>query len=61
MIVAVYYILGGALFGALLGAGMAKRQGGRGADILHYAAVLAIAFALIGLLISVLLGRAVAG
>ena len=61
MIVASYYILGGALFGALLGAGIAKRRGGRAADILHYAAVLAIAFALIGVLVSVMLGRTMAG
>lgn len=61
MIVGTYYILAGALFGALLGAGLARRRGGRGADILHYATVLAIAFALIGLFLSVILGRSIAG
>ncbi len=61
MIVATYYVAGGALFGALLGAGLAKRRGGRAADLLHYAAVLAIIFALAGLFLSVVLGRGVAG
>lgn len=61
MIVATYYILGGAAFGALLGAGMARRQGGRGTDLLHWAAVLAIAFALIGLFASVIIARSLAG
>jgi Na+/H+ antiporter NhaC len=61
MIVAIYYIAGGAAFGALLGAGIAKRRGGRLADLLHYAAVLAIAFALVGLFVSVIIGRSLAG
>ncbi len=61
MIVATYYVAGGALFGALLGAGLAKRGGGRKMDMLHYGAVLAIAFALVGLFVSVFLGRSIAG
>ena len=61
MIVATYYVAGGALMGAVLGATLAKRRGGRGADLLHYAAVLAIGGALIGLFVSVYLGRALAG
>lgn len=61
MIVATYYIAGGALIGAALGAALAKRRGGRGADLLHYAAVLAIGGALTGLFVSVFLGRALAG
>lgn len=61
MIIATYYILGGAALGALAGAGLARRQGGRGADLLHWAAVLAIAFALIGLFASVIIARSLAG
>ncbi len=61
MIVATYYILGGAAFGALVGAGLARRQGGRATDLLHWATVLAIAFALVGLFASVIIARALAG
>lgn len=61
MIVATYYILGGAAFGALLGTGLARRRGGRGADLLHWAGVLAIVFALIGLFVSVIVARSLAG
>jgi hypothetical protein len=61
MIVATYYVLGGALFGALLGAGLARRRGGKAVDMAHYAAVLAICFALVGLFVSVLFGRAIGG
>lgn len=61
MIVASYYILGGALFGALLGAGFARRRGGRGADLLHWAAVLGIVFGLIGLYASIIIARSIAG
>jgi hypothetical protein len=61
MIVATYYVGAGALLGATMGALLARRQGGRGADLLHYAAVLAILCALIGLFVSVILGRNIAG
>lgn len=61
MIVATYYVGAGALLGAVFGAGLARKKGGRGADLLHYAAVLAIIGALTGLFLSVMLGRSVAG
>lgn len=57
MIVATYYVAGGAVFGALLGAAMARKRGGRGTDMAHWAAVLAIAFALVGLFASVIIAR----
>lgn len=57
MVVATYYIAAGALVGALLGAGLARRRGGRPVDLLHYGAVLAIFCALIGLFVSVFVGR----
>ncbi len=61
MVVATYYIAAGAAIGALLGAGLARRRGGRLADMLHYGAVLAIVLALVGLFVSVFLGRGAGG
>lgn len=61
MVIASYYVLGGALLGAALGAFVARRRGGRPVDMAHYGTVLAILFALIGLFLSVWLGRVVAG
>lgn len=50
-------ILSGLVFGALLGAGRARRRGGNGADIAQYATVHGILFALIGLFVTLALGR----
>ena len=50
-------ILSGLLFGALLGALRARRRQGSSADIAQYAAVHAILFALIGLFVTLALGR----
>jgi hypothetical protein len=61
MIIAVYYIAGGAAFGALLGAAMAHRRGGKVIDMLHYGAVMALAFALIGLFVSLISSRFLVG
>lgn len=52
-------ILGAALIGVLMGLWTAKRRGGKTLDLLHYAAGYAIAFALIGLIATVIIGRAV--
>jgi len=46
-----------AILGAGLGAWTAQRRGGRGLDILQYAAGFAIAFGLVGLIIGVVLDR----
>lgn len=43
----------GALLGAAIGAVTAKRRKGNWADIAQYAAVYAIAFALLGLLVTI--------
>lgn len=50
-------ILGAAVFGVLLGLWSAKRRGGKTLDLLHYAAGYGIAFALIGLIATVILSR----
>ena len=48
-----------ALIGALLGGFTARRRGGTGLDIAQYAAVYGIAFALLGLVVSIILDRTV--
>lgn len=50
-------ILSGLVFGVLLGAGRARRRQGTAADIAQYAAVHGILFALIGLFVTLGLGR----
>ena len=50
-------VLAFALFGGLLGAGQARRRDGNRLDIAQYAAVYAIAFALLGLIVTIALGR----
>lgn len=52
-------VLGMAVLGAILGALNARKRNGNGADIAQYAAVYAIAFALAGLVISLILVRLV--
>lgn len=62
MIVATWYVLGGAALGALLGLLLARRRGGaRAADYAHHAAVLGLALAVGGLILSVLLARGAGG
>ena len=51
----IYIILG--IIGALIGGVTAKRRKGAPADIAQYAVVYFIAFALVGLLLTVLLDR----
>jgi preprotein translocase subunit SecG len=50
-----------ALLGALVGGFSAKKRGGNGKDMAQYAAVFAIVFALIGLILSVIYTRMSAG
>ena len=50
-------ILIAAVFGAVIGALTAKRRKGALADILQYAAVYALAFALLGLFATLILDR----
>lgn len=51
------YPLGGLFIGALLGAYRAKRQGGKTADMLQWAAVFAMIFGVIGMFIAVIITR----
>ncbi|WP_299692433.1 apolipoprotein acyltransferase [uncultured Tateyamaria sp.] len=46
-----------ALIGAVIGGLNAKRRGGKGLDIAQYAAVYGIAFALLGLIVTIILDR----
>lgn len=50
-------VFGAALIGAVLGGWTAKKRGGKIADIAQYAAGFAIAFALVGLLATVVIHR----
>ncbi|SMO37755.1 hypothetical protein [Ruegeria faecimaris] len=50
-------VLGLAVLGALLGALTARKRNGSGADIAQYAAGYGIAFALVGLILSLVLVR----
>ncbi len=52
-------ILASAVFGALTGWGLARRRGGRRPDRLHYAAGYGIAFAILGLFVTVIVSRMV--
>lgn len=51
----------GIVLGALLGAVVAKRKGGRGLDMAQYAGSFAILFGLIGLFLAIYLARSAAG
>ena len=53
------FIIIGAVFGAVLGGLRAKRRKGRTADILQYATVHAIIFALVGLFLTIIITRMV--
>ena len=46
-----------ALAGALIGGFNAKRRGGNGKDIAHYAVVYAMIFAIIGMVVAVTIDR----
>ncbi|MEM0945766.1 MAG: hypothetical protein AAGK37_00040 [Pseudomonadota bacterium] len=53
MILAICTVLGGALWGA----SVARRRGGKRADMAQYAAGYAIALTVLGLFVSVLIGQ----
>ncbi|MEL7125197.1 MAG: apolipoprotein acyltransferase [Pseudomonadota bacterium] len=46
-----------ALIGGVIGGFTAKRRGGKGLDIAQYAAAYGIAFALLGLIVTIILDR----
>ena len=50
-------VIGGLVFGALLGALLARKRGGRAADMAQYAAALGILCSLIGLFATIILER----
>lgn len=50
-------VIAGALVGAVIGAGTAKKRGGNGLDMAQYAAGYGIAFALATWFVSLILGR----
>ena len=50
-------VLGGMLIGAVVGAVIAKKNGGKILDMLQYAAGFGIAFSLLGLFITIILNR----
>jgi hypothetical protein len=52
-------ILGALVLGALIGAGVARRRGGRGIDQAQYAAGYGIAFGLLGVFATILIDRLV--
>ena len=52
------YLLSG-LFGAILGAAIARKRRGKGLDMAQYAACYGILFALIGLILTIIVDRTV--
>ncbi len=50
-------VIGGAILGAILGAAIARKHGGRPADMAQYGAGFAIAFMLLGLFATIILER----
>jgi hypothetical protein len=53
-------VLAGLVFGALFGAGLAKKRGGNTLDLLQYAAGFGIFFALAGMFVTIFLDRMLA-
>lgn len=51
-------VIGALILGAILGALSAKKRGGNTADLLQYGAVYAIAFGIVGLLVTIFVDRA---
>lgn len=51
-------VIATALLGAILGGFTAKKRGGKAADIAQYATAYAIAFAIVGMLATILIHRA---
>lgn len=53
-------VLAGLVFGALTGASLARKRGGNRLDMAQYAAGFAIAFALVGLFVTIFVERMLA-
>jgi hypothetical protein len=53
-------VIGGFGLGAILGALAARRRGGKGADMAQYAVAYGIAFALLGLVLTIVIARSTA-
>ncbi|SMP22830.1 hypothetical protein [Shimia sagamensis] len=51
------FVLLGALLGAITGGALAKKRGGKRADILQYGAVYAMIFAILGLFVTLIIHR----
>jgi hypothetical protein len=51
------FVFGGMILGALIGGFTARRRGGRPLDIAQYAAVFAIIFAVLGVILTVAVNR----
>lgn len=54
-------VIAGMVLGALLGVAVARRRRGNRLDALHYAGAFAIGFAIIGLFVTILIDRSLAG
>jgi archaellum biogenesis protein FlaJ (TadC family) len=54
-------VISATVFGALLGAVVARRRGGRRLDMAHHAAAFAILFAVIGMVVTIGMARMVQG
>lgn len=50
-------VLAGLVLGAMYGAMLAKKRGGRGLDRLQYGAVFAIAFGVLGMFLTIFIER----
>ncbi|WP_225029026.1 hypothetical protein [Xinfangfangia pollutisoli] len=53
-------VIGGFILGAILGAATAKRRGGKPADLAQYGATYGIAFAILGLILTIVIARSAA-
>lgn len=51
------FVLVGAILGATIGAMIAKKRKGKPLDILQYAAIYAMAFAIVGLFLTIFIHR----
>lgn len=47
----------GAIFGGIIGGTIAKRRGGKGLDVLQYVGIYALAFALLGMIATLVVHR----
>lgn len=54
-------VIAGLVFGAIFGAMLARKRGGKGLDQAQYAAGFGIAFALVGMFLTIFLERMLVG